>query len=204
MVFLASTMVAWEISHRPDVVSNSAELPSIEAEFSPELEVFSANHTAELGNLVEPLVVQSNVPVLMKGMKVIPENAPRIREDIPDKHLLAIETELLLNLKPGARVTLEFPQMEHPVEVLISNATTLASGNISIVGNVNGNEWLGFVLTIGEEALNGTIGTEVGVFNLRGNRNLAWLAPGRAFNHMVDPRIPDFRLSKRLSRSIGE
>jgi len=53
------------------------------------------------------------------------------------------------------------------------------------------------VMTISQSSTFATIGTEQGVYNLRGDASVAWIAPARAFNHHVDPSIPDYRLPKQ-------
>jgi hypothetical protein len=127
----------------------------------------------------------------------VPESAPIGRTDVPSRQLVSFDADVIQQLKEGSEIKIELSPIQSAT-VSISSVQILPSGNTSLLGKVNDNEWLDFVATIGEASSNATIGTEEGVFNLRGNRDYAWIAPGRAFNHTVDPSIPDYRLPKSM------
>ena len=124
----------------------------------------------------------------------IPAVTPAIRADVPDKRLIKLNRESLLALAAGQEVDLPMPHFNSSVRVLIRAVDKLPSGNISILGKIEGNPLLDFVMTVSEKSTFATIGTEQGVFSLRGDESLAWIAPARAFNHHVDPTVLDYRL----------
>jgi hypothetical protein len=124
----------------------------------------------------------------------LPASTPTIRDDAPGKQLVHFNRELLLGLSAGQIAIMAIPHVSDPMEVKINSVEQLKSGNVSIRGKVNGNPLLDFVMTLGERSTFATIGTEEGVFNLRGNLEVAWIAPARAFNHHVDPNVLDYRI----------
>ena len=126
----------------------------------------------------------------------IPAAAPAIRSDVPDKRLIKLNRELISGLSVGREVDVSIPHLNSTIRVSIGTVAKLTSGNTSILGKVDGNPLLDFVMTVSEKSTFATIGTEQGVFSLRGDETLAWIAPARAFNHHVDPTVPDFRIPK--------
>ncbi|MFN3235534.1 MAG: hypothetical protein ACE37D_00585 [Pseudomonadales bacterium] len=210
VIALAGALVAfgmWQSVGRP-AVSESAVESSLSSSNLPVNNVAiegSAGHGAA-GNGED---ADQNADVATDGLwqvlDEIPENAPKIREDVPEKHLVKLDSNALRNLQKGMSARISIPGLREPVEVTVTSVEVLSSGNTSILGKINENPLLDFVATIGENATYATIGTEAGVYNLRGNRELAWIAPGRAFNHHVDPRIPDFVIpEKPVPTPIGE
>lgn len=126
----------------------------------------------------------------------IPDTVPAIRADVPDKRLIKLNRVTLSALLVGQEVNIPIPHLKSSVRVSIRTVDKLASGNTSILGKIDGNPLLDFVMTVGEKSTFATIGTEQGVYNLRGDESLAWIAPAKAFNHHVDPKVLDYRVPK--------
>jgi hypothetical protein len=127
----------------------------------------------------------------------IPERMPLIRADIPNKRLIKLNRQKLTNLSAGQTVQVSLPQLRDAVQISIVSVEELASGNLSISGKVDDNSLLDFVMTVSKRSIYATIGTEHGVFNLRGDDVLAWIAPGKSFNHHVNPSVLDYRVPKQ-------
>ncbi|MGK0260902.1 MAG: hypothetical protein ACI96M_004356 [Candidatus Azotimanducaceae bacterium] len=127
----------------------------------------------------------------------IPERMPLIRADIPNKRLIKLNRQKLTNLSAGQTVQVSLPQLRDAVQISIVSVEELASGNLSISGKVDDNSLLDFVMTVSKSSIYATIGTEHGVFNLRGDDALAWIAPGKSFNHHVNPSVLDYRVPKQ-------
>ncbi|MFT4797910.1 MAG: hypothetical protein ACJAXW_002766 [Candidatus Azotimanducaceae bacterium] len=127
----------------------------------------------------------------------VPAAPPAIRSDIPRKRLIKLNRESLSALSVGQEVNITIPHLNSSVRVSIRTVDKLASGNISILGKIDGNPLLDFVMTVSEMSTFATIGTEQGVYNLRGDESLAWIAPAKAFNHHVDPAVLDYRVPKQ-------
>lgn len=212
VLVLASALVAIEYWRSTDIEPQQTEskefgTSQVERQLSSEP---VETGTGQRDPLISVGLVAGNQPSseeseLWQAMDEVPANAPKIRHDVPEKHLVRLDPDALRNLRQGMRVAIQIPGVGEPLEVAVTNVELLKSGNTSIFGKVDNNQLFDFVATIGVDATYATIGTDVGVFNLRGNRELAWIAPGRAFNHHVDPRIPDFVIpEKPVPTPIGE
>ncbi len=134
----------------------------------------------------------SDTPTLWNTVTQVPDDAPSIRDDLPTKFLVKIDQKLLRDLVDAEQFSITLPPFEDTSIVLIYSVETLQSGNVAVLGKVDGNRLFDFVATIGANSLNATIGTERGVYNLRGDHKYAWVSPGSSFNHLVASEVPDF------------
>ena len=88
------------------------------------------------------------------------------------------------------------PQNKQEITVQIDVIKVLPSGNQSISGHALDNHDHGFIMTVGKQSIFATIGTEDGVFNIRGNEDYAWVISSRELNHHLRPEILDYRVPK--------
>lgn len=122
------------------------------------------------------------------------------RPDVADKQLLQLNRGYLEQVREGDKIQVPVPDLGRSVEVAVHQVTMSRSGNRIIEGKVEDHPLLDFAMTLSDKATFATFGTFEGIFNVRGNDTHAWIVRGKAYNHLVDPRIPDFRLPKSMRR----
>ena len=124
------------------------------------------------------------------------EEMPHIRSDIVVKTLVKIERAVIDSWRVEDVVRLSIPQNKQEITVQIDVIKVLPSGNQSISGQALDNHDHGFIMTVGKQSIFATIGTEDGVFNIRGNEDYAWVISSRELNHHLHPEILDYRVPK--------
>ena len=124
------------------------------------------------------------------------EEMPHIRSDIVVKTLVKIERAVIESWRVEDVVRLSIPQNKQEITVQIDVIKVLPSGNQSISGHALDNHDHGFIMTVGKQSIFATIGTEDGVFNIRGNEDYAWVISSRELNHHLRPEILDYRVPK--------
>jgi hypothetical protein len=124
------------------------------------------------------------------------EEMPHIRSDIVVKTLVKIERAVIDSWRVEDVVRLSIPQNKQEITVQIDVIKVLPSGNQSISGHALDNHDHGFIMTVGKQSIFATIGTEDGVFNIRGNEDYAWVISSRELNHHLHPEILDYRVPK--------
>jgi len=124
------------------------------------------------------------------------EEMPHIRSDIVGKTLVKIERAVIDSWRVEDVVRLSIPQNKQEITVQIDVIKVLPSGNQSISGHALDNHDHGFIMTVGKQSIFATIGTEDGVFNIRGNEDYAWVISSRELNHHLHPEILDYRVPK--------
>ena len=124
------------------------------------------------------------------------EEMPHIRSDIVVKTLGNIERAVIDSWRVEDVVRLSIPQNKQEITVQIDVIKVLPSGNQSISGHALDNHDHGFIMTVGKQSIFATIGTEDGVFNIRGNEDYAWVISSRELNHHLHPEILDYRVPK--------
>ncbi len=202
VILIAIALVAYEFwrsqpsQHQVGVTPNTATplTPEGQSTLLPGNEAIQT--VTNSGDSMEPEAIGS--VELWQVLHEHPKDVPTIRRDVPQKQLVKLEATAFTSLRQGLKVPLTIPGVDQPLVVTVTNVETLESGNVSISGKVNDNHWLDFVATIGKDAIYATIGTEAGVYNLRGNKELAWIVPGRAFNHHVDPNVLDYVIPEKM------
>ena len=125
------------------------------------------------------------------------EEMPHIRSDIVGKTLVKIERAVIESWRVEDVVRLSIPQNKQEITVQIDVIKVLPSGNQSISGHALDNHDHGFIMTVGKQSIFATIGTEDGVFNIRGNEGYAWVISSRELNHHLRPEILDYRVPKK-------
>ena len=124
------------------------------------------------------------------------EEMPHIRSDIVVKTLVKVERAVIDSWRVEDVVRLSIPQNKQEITVQIDVIKVLPSGNQSISGHALDNHDHGFIMTVGKQSIFATIGTEDGVFNIRGNEDYAWVISSRELNHHLRPEILDYRVPK--------
>lgn len=124
------------------------------------------------------------------------EEMPHIRSDIVVKTLVKVERAVIDSWRVEDVVRLSIPQNKQEITVQIDVIKVLPSGNQSISGHALDNHDHGFIMTVGKQSIFATIGTEDGVFNIRGNEDYAWVISSRELNHHLHPEILDYRVPK--------
>ena len=194
VLLLTIVIVAWHIELRSSLTNKDTEtLITLDEKYTEE---GTADESMSDFSRTESVIVENTRPILWHEVTDSNLVPPTIRKDIEDRTLIQLDNETIDLMKPGMTVKLIVPSIEDPLEVEVEQVSQTSSGNLTILGKINGNPWLDFVATFGESSSNATIGTEQGVFNLRGNRDLAWIASGRSFNHLVDTNVPDYRIPR--------
>lgn len=121
---------------------------------------------------------------------------PHIRSDIVDKTLVKIDRALIDSWRVDDFVRLPIPQKQKEIVVQIDSIELLPSSNQLIAGHVPGSPNHVFIMTVGKQSIFATIGTEDGVFNLRGNENYAWIISSRELKQHLRPEILDYRVQE--------
>lgn len=131
---------------------------------------------------------------------------PYLRSDINDAELVQYERTRLLKISKGAIVDVYIPQLNENLAVIITSSELLPSGNVSIKGHLKSNEIFSFVMTIGETSMFATIGTARGIYNVSGNRELAWVIPALSLRKQMNTDVLDYRLidPEKSSASLNE
>lgn len=205
VLLLAGALVALQLSTDPDSPTSAPaasavperpadpeSLPSSQRSTPAVLPSPTAD-TANRAGAGEP-AVDARAAIWSVAGDVPESRLPRRNKQIEDQHLVAMDRRRLMALSPGDAVPVWIPDLDEDVTVHIERVEELASGNRSIRGAVDGIEPFSFVMTVGETAVFATIGTRVGVYNLRGNTDHAWLVSSRALRELVDPEKPDYRI----------
>ncbi|MBL4681627.1 MAG: hypothetical protein JKY88_13010 [Pseudomonadales bacterium] len=121
------------------------------------------------------------------------KDTPHLRSDITDAELVQYDRTKLLEITNGAIVEVYIPQLNENLAVLITSSELLSSGNVSIIGHLKSNEIFSFVMTLGENSMFATIGTAAGIYNVSGNRELAWVIPALSLRKQMNTDVLDYR-----------
>lgn len=131
----------------------------------------------------EEVVPEAEVPMAIKDKRL----------EFPAARLVKLDLPRLQALQAGDNFEIQIPQLETGQTIWINTVEVLPSGNKSLTGYVDGNEMLGFVMTLGQDTLFATIWTDSGGFNLDGRGNLAWLVADRELRAKIDTSVPDYK-----------
>ena len=119
------------------------------------------------------------------------ENLPSLREDVTGAELIAFDRSRLDAVAVGSEFNIRLPSDEQLRRVVIDRVERTRNGNRILMGVIDNRAVNRFVLTLGAQAVFGTLSTTAGVYNLSGKEGLAWIIEARALSHHVDPSLPD-------------
>jgi hypothetical protein len=117
---------------------------------------------------------------------------PPAWDQVANARLLRLDRRRMGEIDTGGELEIPIPQLNATFTVVAERVETKASGARSVRGHIEGDRRFGFVLTLGETSTFATIGTPQGIFNLAGNRELAWIVSQRELDRLLDPSRPDY------------
>lgn len=120
------------------------------------------------------------------------DELPVLRDDIEGAALVSLSRDHIIGVQVGESLEIIIPQLDNTLTIVIEKVRLHASGSRSLYGHWNGDRRYGLVLTVGARSTFATIGTPAGIFNLRGNADLAWIVPAREFQRHINPDVPDY------------
>jgi hypothetical protein len=132
-------------------------------------------------------------------------SAPPIRADIQNKALVRIDKKVLNQLGKDSVLRFTIPQTGASYSALIDRERSLPSGNRNLVGSLIGSEINRRVLiTLGPGTVFATLNTPEGVYNLKGNRELAWVVASSELSRHEDSHVPDYTVKKLKNPDLRE
>lgn len=138
---------------------------------------------AEQASAAAPLFSPVAAPPARTQPAAFPDGIPT--------HLLHFDRAALEQLSGGDRITVELPEMGL-LDVDLHTVEPLTPQIMSLRGHVEGDRRFSLVLTVDERLVFGTLGTEQGVFNLRGSGTRLEIARARDLARLADHSEPDY------------
>jgi hypothetical protein len=120
------------------------------------------------------------------------KNLPTRRADISEATLISLNFEFMADIKVGDKITIPIPQVEELLYYQVDKVVLHSSGSRSWHAHSVDNSRLSFVLTSGSHSTFATVITNSGVFNVKGNKQLAWVVSSSELNRQIDPMAEDY------------
>jgi len=137
------------------------------------------------------LVKSDNKPLWQPADPLDYQQLPSLREDVAGAQLVAFDRSQLDTAVVGSEFAVQLPGDQRLVRVAIDRVERTRNGNRILTGLIDGGAVNRIVLTLGAQAVFGTLSTTTGVYNLSGKDDLAWVIEARALSHHVDPSLSD-------------
>ena len=123
-----------------------------------------------------------------------PQTVPPIDPKLEDTVLMAVNPNLW-SMEAGDAISIAVPQTSATFTTVIDRIEPGMGGSHSYIGRLAQGELpYSFVITVGGHSVFAHLGTPEGIFEMAGNRELAWLTPKASFDRLLDYSQPDFFL----------